>query len=212
MEIKQTLKLGSKPHNNYVTAILTAAGLSSRMKEFKPLLQWRQTTLLEYQIMSLFDGGVDEVIVVAGYNYQKIKSYVNNTNASVVFNNRFADGRTTSIIEGLKFVPPATNAILILGVDQPRNSAIINNLINEHFCSGRLITYPSFQSRGGHPIIFSSVLKKELMLISEESTGLRLITEKYKDCKNKVEMKESLVQLDLNTIDEYRHAFLKWGT
>ena len=203
--------MGRKLHNNYVTAILTAAGLSSRMKEFKPLLKWRQTTLLEYQIMSLFDGGADEVIVVVGYNYEVIKPYINNTKASVVFNKRFADGRTTSIIEGLKCVSSTTDSILILGVDQPRNSAIINNLINEHICSGCLITYPSFQGKGGHPIIFSSVLKKELMLISEKPFGLRLITEKYKDSINKLEMQESLVRLDLNTTDEYRHAFGKWG-
>ena len=49
------------------------------------------------------------------------------------------------------------------------------------------------------------------MLISEKPFGLRLITEKYKDSINKLEMQESLVRLDLNTTDEYRHAFGKWG-
>lgn len=201
-----------KPHNNYVTAILTAAGLSSRMKAYKPLLKWQQTTLIEYQIMSLFDGGVDEVIVVVGYNHELIKPYIENTKATVVFNNRFDNGRATSIIEGLKFVSSETNSIMILGVDQPRNSFIVNSLVNQHDCSNCLITFPSCEGKGGHPIIFSSILKKELMLISDRSSGLRLITEKYKDKINKVEMQEPLVRLDLNTADEYRDAFAKWGS
>ena len=201
-----------KPHNNYVTAILTAAGLSSRMKEYKPLLKWQQTTLIEYQIMSLFDGGVDEVLVVVGYNYQLIKPYIENTKATVVFNNRFDNGRTTSIIEGLKFVSNDTNSIMILGVDQPRNSVIINQLLDKHSSSDYLITYPSFDGRGGHPIIFSSILREELMLISETSSGIRLITEKYKEKINKVEMQEPLVRLDLNTSNEYSEAFARWGS
>ena len=200
-----------KPHNNYVTAILTAAGLSSRMKEYKPLLKWQQTTLIEYQIMSLFDGGVDEVLVVVGYNHELIKPYIENTKATVVFNNRFDNGRATSIIEGLKFVSSDANSIMILGVDQPRNSFIVNSLVNQHDSSNCLITYPSFKGKGGHPIIFSSTLKKELALISDRSSGLRLITEKYKDKINKVEMQEPLVRLDLNTADEYIDGFAKWG-
>ena len=84
--------------------------------------------------MSLFDGGADEVIVVVGYNYEVIKPYINNTKASVVFNKRFADGRTTSIIEGLKCVSSTTDSILILGVDQPRNSAIMTSTIENPNC------------------------------------------------------------------------------
>ena len=75
-----------------------------------------------------------------------------------------------------------------------------------------LITYRSFDGKGGHPIIISSILREELMLISETSSGIRLITEKYKDKINKVEMQEPLVRLDLNTSHEYTEAFARWGS
>ena len=199
-------------NNSYVTAILTAAGFSSRMSGYKPLLKWQNTTLIEYQIKTLFDAGVDEVMVVVGYNYKSITPYIENSKASFVINNKFASGRATSIIEGKKFVSPDTTSIMILGVDQPRNSVIINQLIYQHSSLDYLITYPSFDGKGGHPIIFSSLLREELMLISETSSGIRLITEKYKDKINKVEMQEPLVRLDLNTSHEYSEAFARWGS
>ncbi len=199
-------------NNSYVTAILTAAGFSSRMSGYKPLLKWQNTTLIEYQIKTLFDAGVDEVMVVVGYNYKSITPYIENSKASFVINNKFASGRATSIIEGMKFVSPDTTSIMILGVDQPRNSVIINQLIYQHSSLDYLITYPSFDGKGGHPIIFSSLLREELMLISETSSGIRLITEKYKDKINKVEMQEPLVLLDLNTSHEYTEAFARWGS
>ena len=68
-------------NNSYVTAILTAAGFSSRMSGYKPLLKWQNTTLIEYQIKTLFDAGVDEVMVVVGYNYKSITPYIENSKA-----------------------------------------------------------------------------------------------------------------------------------
>ena len=204
--------MGHNANNSYVTAILTAAGFSSRMSGYKPLLKWQNTTLIEYQIKTLFDAGVDEVMVVVGYKYKSITPYIENSKASFVINNKFASGRATSIIEGMKFVSPDTTSIMILGVDQPRNSVIINQLIYQHSSLDYLITYPSFDGKGGHPIIFSSLLREELMLISETSSGIRLITEKYKDKINKVEMQEPLVRLDLNTSHEYSEAFARWGS
>ena len=204
--------MGHNANNSYVTAILTAAGFSSRMSGYKPLLKWQNTTLIEYQIKTLFDAGVDEVMVVVGYNYKSITPYIENSKASFVINNKFASGRATSIIEGMKFVSPDTTSIMILGVDQPRNSVIINQLIYQHSSLDYLITYPSFDGKGGHHIIFSSLLREELMLISETSSGIRLITEKYKDKINKVEMQEPLVRLDLNTSHEYSEAFARWGS
>ena len=204
--------MGHNANNSYVTAILTAAGFSSRMSGYKPLLKWQNTTLIEYQIKTLFDAGVDEVMVVVGYNYKSITPYIENSKASFVINNKFASGRATSIIEGMKFVSPDTTSIMILGVDQPRNSVIINQLLYQHASLDYLITYPSFDGKGGHPIIFSSLLREELMLISETSSGIRLITEKYKDKINKVEMQEPLVRLDLNTSHEYSEAFARWGS
>ena len=48
----------------YISAIVTAAGESTRMGRPKPLLQWQGVPLIRYQVDSLVAAGVDEVVVV----------------------------------------------------------------------------------------------------------------------------------------------------
>ena len=52
--------------NSNAVGIILAAGESSRMGSPKGLLEWRGTTLLEYQMNSLLQGGCDKVVVVTG--------------------------------------------------------------------------------------------------------------------------------------------------
>ena len=60
---------------NPITAILLAAGESTRMRKLKSLLAWGEHTLIEYQINSLLNSRIDEVIVVLGYKNEELSSY-----------------------------------------------------------------------------------------------------------------------------------------
>ena len=53
-------------------AILLAAGESSRMGQLKALLPWRGATLIEHQVASLFEGGVDRIVVVVGHEADRL--------------------------------------------------------------------------------------------------------------------------------------------
>ena len=54
-----------------VWAILLAAGESSRMGQLKALLPWRDTSLIEHQLRSLLDAGVEQVVVVIGHDAER---------------------------------------------------------------------------------------------------------------------------------------------
>jgi len=54
------------------TAILLCAGKSQRMGEMKALLNWKDSTLVKYQVATLIDSGAEEVIVVLGHNAEAI--------------------------------------------------------------------------------------------------------------------------------------------
>jgi CTP:molybdopterin cytidylyltransferase MocA len=49
------------------SAILLAAGESTRMGQPKALLPWGDVTLIEYQVRELRAAGVDDVVVVLGH-------------------------------------------------------------------------------------------------------------------------------------------------
>ena len=87
--------------SNNAVGVLLAAGESSRMGRPKPLLPWRGTTMVEYQMSSLLQGGCDGVIVVTGkYDVEMSPLLKDRPGVTKVFNSEFVDGKATSVRAG----------------------------------------------------------------------------------------------------------------
>ena len=189
-----------------ISAILTAAGESTRMGRPKALLPWRDATLVEYQIDCLAGAGVSEVIVVLGHDAELIAPAVNSLIARTVVNPDYHLGKTTSIKAGLRAIRTDAEAILLLAVDQPRTVDIISTIVAAHRGSNALITSPRYNGRGGHPLVFAASLKGELGRISEEGQGIREVMRNHRDEVNEVEIDDPISRLDLNTPQAYEEA------
>ena len=189
-----------------VSAVLTAAGESTRMGRPKPLLTWRGLTLVEYQVASLTAGGASEVIVVLGHRHEDISPHVRGPGVRYVVNRRYRDGRSTSIRAGIAQTAPEAEAIVLLGVDQPRPHEIVAEAVASHLDSGALITSPRRNGRGGHPIVFSPALRDELNAITEEGQGIRQVFQAHRDEVNEIEIDDPVIHLDLNTVEAYEQA------
>ena len=198
-----------------ITAILTAAGLSSRMGRPKPLLPWLGGTLISSQVAALRDGGAREVIAVLGHRAAEVAPHAERAGARHVVNESYMDGRTSSIEAGLAALSPDTEHILLLGIDQPREARVIARVVNAHLgahaISDPLITSPRYRGRGGHPLMFSASLLPELRLISEENQGLREVFERHRAEIHQVHMDDPAILLDLNTPEAYQAAYDEYG-
>ena len=194
-----------------VSAILTAAGESTRMGRPKPLLPWRGATLLESQIASLAEAGVAEIVVVLGHRADEVAPYVKGPLARSVVNPDYRQGKTTSIKAGLRAIDADAEAILLLAVDQPRTEAIVSRVLRAHRNGDAPITSPRFQGHGGHPLLFSVSLKGELERISEGRQGIRELFEAHRGQVLEVELDDPLVRLDINTPEEYEEARARYG-
>ena len=194
-----------------VSAILSAAGASTRMGRPKPLLPWKGVTLVEYQVRCLIDAGCHEVVAVLGHRADEVSPYLRETTARVAVNPDYAIGKTTSIKAGLAAISPAAEAVLFLAVDQPRTAEVIAAVIRSHQEQTALITAPRYQGRGGHPLVFDASLKNELVAITEEGEGIAEVYKRHRDQVNELHVEDPIVRLDLNTPDAYRQAFEKYG-
>ena len=194
------------------TGILTAAGYSSRMGALKALLPWKGMTLVRYQVTILKQGGCDEIVLVTGHRSEDIRAELFDLEVSFVENFDYQSGRVSSVKEGIKSASSDTNAFVLLAVDQPRTPDIINSLINSHATSDPIVTSPRFNSKGGHPVVFSSSIKTEILSITEETEGLRSVFEKYRDEMNEVHFEDPIVRLDLNTYEDYEKARVTYGS
>lgn len=195
-----------------VSAILTAAGESTRMGAPKPLLPWRGATLVEHQVACLLDGGCDEVVVVLGHAADEVAPLVRGDGVRAVVNADYRLGKTTSIRAGLASADPSASAILLLAVDQPRTVAIVGRVVRAHLDGGGLITSPRYRGRGGHPLIFSAKLRPELEGITEENQGIREVFDAHRSDVLEVHLDDPMLRLDLNTPEDYEAAHARWGT
>jgi molybdenum cofactor cytidylyltransferase len=78
--------------------------------------------------------------------------------------------------------------------------------LHQHWASSALITIPTYQGKGGHPIILEASLIDELLSIQEETLGLKAVTQRHQDRMQRVEVEDPEVLRDLNTPDQYQEA------
>ena len=188
-------------------AILLSAGESSRMGRPKALLDWFGIPLVNAQINSLTEGGIDRVVVVTGAHHQEIMNeLVADTEVVVINNPNWLEGKTTSIKTGLSVIGADCETIVLLAVDQPRPAWVVERALTSHVASGRLVTSPRYSGHGGHPLFFDVSLLPELANISEEREGVREVMKRHEETMNRVYFDNRIVRFDLNTPEDYEEA------
>jgi len=181
------------------------------MGKFKPLLPWRGYSLIKYQAKVLKSAGCHDLVVVTGYRAQDIENELRDDEVIIAQNIDYESGRVSSIKVGVLAAPDGVEAYVFLGVDQPRTVKIISDILKSHLTSGALITSPRYEGSGGHPVIFSSELRDQILKICERENGLREIFQQNRTRINEVLMSDHLVRLDLNTEEDYLSAFSVYG-
>lgn len=187
-----------------ISAILLAAGMSTRMGSSKSLLDWGGEPLIAYQVRQLKEAGADEIIVVLGHRGDDVHRALKGLPCRVMLNSRYHAGRASSLRIGAKAVNRDTDAIVILNVDQPRTSASIRAVIaahDERFAATR----PSHGGHSGHPVVVSGRLRDELLAATDENDGLRGVLRAHAGEIQEIPG-DAAYHLDINTPSEYREA------
>ena len=186
-----------------VSAILLAAGESTRMGKPKLLLPFGNNTILQQTIDNLLKSKVDEVIVVVGHASQAMMKAIASRPVKIAINPIYQQGLSTSIVSGLNLIDDRTKAIMLALADQPLiDSATINRLIEESLGYDKGIFIPTYQSEKGHPVIFSTKYKEELLRLKGDIGGMQIIKKRPHDIL-KVTMDSKIINMDINTISDY---------
>ncbi len=140
-----------------VAAVVAAAGFSSRMGRFKPLLPWRNGTVIEAVVAALDGGGASPVYVVTGHRGAEIAEQLKGGPAEAVFNAEYCqDEMLRSYQVGIEALcrdgKPVCGALLALG-DQPHiPTGVIRQLISRVVRVPEAVVVPSYMRRRGHPV------------------------------------------------------------
>jgi molybdenum cofactor cytidylyltransferase len=188
------------------TLVILAGGYSTRMQQFKPLLPLNGATVIGTIIKTFRDAGIEEIVVVAGHNADRLSHGVADLGVRVVFNAKYAEGMYSSVFAGVSALPSGVAASLIMPADMPLvRSRTVTALCNAFSRTGASVVYPVFEGRRGHPTLISSRWFSAI-LSGDGAGGLRaLLAEQGKDAHEEKVPDEGIL-LGLDTPADYARA------
>ena len=184
-----------------ISGVLLSAGKSERMGEMKALLPLGDKLAIEKLIEEYKNSKIDELVVIVGYNGKKLESVIKSLFPTdfvrVVHNENYEEGMFSSVVAGVKEVK--YDNILLGLVDNPLiNSEIIDMILKEF--DFEHIVIPSFEKKGGHPVVFPEIIKYEIL--SQKYSTLKEVFDKFKDRIVYVEAPKE-VTIDMDTREDY---------
>ena len=188
-----------------ISAIILSAGEGKRIGFNKALLDWGGEKLINYQIKSLSHKDVTERIVVIGSESEKVRKTIPRNGVKIIENKDYLKGKTSSIKKGISSIENKDNDVLLIAVDQPRSTDLINDVVNFHVSNPlkEKISMPYKEGHGGHPIIFSNSFLDDLSDISEENFGIREVITKNTNSIIRFKTKDFSSNIDINTWEDY---------
>jgi molybdenum cofactor cytidylyltransferase len=190
-----------------INALVLAAGESRRMGQPKPLLRFGQTTFLEQIVSVLRLSHVDRITVVLGAKAQMIRAALDLPGVDIVINEDYARGQLSSLIAGLRSVPPQTEALLLCLVDNPFiTTDVANRVIRAFRETGKSIVIPVANHRRGHPALFARAVFEELRHAPADQ-GARCVVNADSDRVLEVDVRDGSILVGIDTPEDYRSHF-----
>ncbi len=188
---------------NDITAIVLAAGASTRMKKQKLLLPFNGNTIVETVIKNILPA-VQSVVVVLGSHRDEIRSRIEKLPVTICVNENYPDGMLSSAICGFRTLPAETRAALIFLGDQPKIPPSVTKQVIEAWReSGKGIVVPTFNGKKGHPVLIEKRFNPDIEKLNPEK-GLRQLMIKFENEVHQVECNIPEILRDIDTPEDYR--------
>ena len=137
-------------------ALIVAAGMSSRMGDFKPMLSIGSITIAQRVVATFHQAGIRKIVMVTGYNAVMLERHL--AGSGVIFL-RNEDYETTQMFDsvkiGLRYLLDKCSRVLFTPVDVPLFTAqTAKALLN----ASAELACPVCEGEQGHPILIDARL------------------------------------------------------
>ncbi|NLE76206.1 MAG: HAD-IIA family hydrolase, partial [Chloroflexi bacterium] len=161
-----------------VAAVILAAGASRRMGRPKQLLRWGpgQPTLLAHTLAEVQRAPFAQVIVVLGWQAERMLPEVEGVGVTTVVNPAWAEGLSSSLRAGLEAMDPQVQAALFVLADQPGLTAdLLQRLVGAYTATGGPIVAPTLEGQPRPPVLFDRALFPALRALRGDQGGRSLL-------------------------------------
>jgi molybdenum cofactor cytidylyltransferase len=187
------------------SAILLAAGESRRMGSINKLaLPIGDTPLLRRSSEVLLQAGLEEIIVVVGYQEQVARDLLDELPVTIVTNKDFHQGQMTSVHCGMSALKRLCDAVFVCLSDLPLlEPADLRQMMQAFDDCDNSVLVPTYQGQRGNPIILAH-RHRQAILDGDRNLGCKRLIEKNPELVTAYEMDNDHVVFDLDTPQAYQ--------
>ena len=183
-----------------ISAIVLAAGESSRLGKPKQLIPWQGKTLLGYTIQKIRKSGIEDIVLVLGAYSQVITNTINIIGLRIVNNPLWKTGKASSIKAGLSCISTESKGVIIFLSDQPfLSTRLITELINASSNPEAEIIAPQIGNRLANPVLFKKEVFHAFETLMGEEGGKNLF-DKFN--MYRIPWKDARILKDIDTMDD----------
>jgi molybdenum cofactor cytidylyltransferase len=192
-----------------VSAIVLAAGKSSRMGTNKLLLEVGDKKVIEH-ILNKLKGY--PTIVVTGHNSEEIKPIIDSYGAEEAYNRNYDNGMTTSFQTGILKLAENTDAtFLVLSDTFAFKNDLLKRMIEKMDNEDEaLLISPLYRGKKGHPVLVRSDLFNEFLNLRSDET-MKDVIKKYEE-KHKYVEGSVWCRIDLDTPEDFEKVKEMWAS
>src|SRR6266850_2495718 len=191
-----------------VTAVVLAAGASSRMGEQKLLLELGGETIVRRTVRQVCEAGVDDVLVVVGYQHDKVLQALDGLPIRHAINERYQEGMGSSFRTAIEHIGDSDAALFALA-DQPFvTTANYRSILDAFRQQAPAIVSVRYGDVTAPPHMFSKDLFPELAALVH---GARPVLERHSDQRIVLPFPAELLQ-DIDTPEDYEVARRRLST
>ena len=190
-------------------ALIVAAGMSSRMGDFKPMLKIGPITLAQRIIITLRQAGADPIAVVTGHNADIFEKHLSNMGIVFLRNERYMETQMFDSAKiGLEYMQNQCDRVLFTPVDIPLFTRRTVELLLD--CGGQLAA-PVFEGKEGHPLLLPTALIPRILDYSG-SGGLAGAVQYCGMEKTQAPVDDSGAIFDADTPEDYQELLQRYNS
>ena len=183
-----------------IGAVIVAAGMSSRMGDFKPMLNIGSISIAQRIVATFHQAGVTKIAVVTGYNAQQLERHLGNLGLVFLRNERYAETQMFDSAKiGLSYLRDKCDRILFTPVDIPLFTSLTVTRLME---TDAELACPVCEGRTGHPLLISARLI-DTVLADPGDGGLQGAISRCGAVMARVEVNDPGVLHDADTPADY---------
>ena len=181
-------------------AVIVAAGMSSRMGDFKPMMNLGSISIAQRIVASFRQAGVDRIVVITGFNATALERHLAGNGIVFLRNENY---ETTKMFDsariGLEYLRDKVDTVLFTPVDIPLfKSSTAEALLR----SPALLARPVYGGKDGHPIKISSTLI-DAILADPGDMGLKGALERCGESFTEIPVPDEGILHDADTPEDY---------